>query len=339
MGKIIGYGELLLRLTPAIHGELIEQSNSLKTSFAGAEANIIADLALLKHNVSFISAFPENPIGRKAAQFLQSFGVDLSASKWEKGRIGCYYIEHGSSIRGSRVTYDRANSLVTNTIFSPQEWDEIFLKTSYFILTGITPALSETCRINILNALESAKKNNVKVVFDLNYRRTLWPVDEAYKSFKTILPYVDVLIGNIGSAFDVFDIKTSEIKDYETLKQATQQAADALAGLGNFECIAMTMRLQENASNNTLGGMIKFGKNHFYSQPIPTQIIDRLGGGDAFAAAILHGIIKKWNEQKTIDFANAAFACTQSISGDINYFTETELLHISSGNLSGHVLR
>ena len=96
--KIVGYGELLLRLTPIEHGSLVEQSEALKMGFAGAEANIVADLALLGHQTSFITAFPENPIGRKAAQFLQAYNVNTDAVIWNKGRLGSYYIEHGSSI-------------------------------------------------------------------------------------------------------------------------------------------------------------------------------------------------------------------------------------------------
>ena len=337
--KIIGYGELLLRLSPTGHGDLIEQATSLNMNFAGAEANIIADLSLLGHPTCFVSALPNNPVGRAANHFLQKFSIDTNHMVWDKGRVGAYYIEHGVTIRGTRVTYDRVNSSVSNTELSGKVWSKILSQASYFILTGITPALSEICRENIKKALTAAKIHGVKVVFDLNYRRTLWAQQEARIAFENILPYVDILIANKGAAFDVFDIQTVKVIDYKTMTIATKQAATALSEIGNFDCIAMTMRLQNNAEDNVLGGMIQMGQDQVFSQSIPTKIIDRLGGGDAFAAGIVHGLINDWSTEKLINFATAAFANTQTIKGDINYATEEELLSIATGNLQGYVKR
>lgn len=336
---ILGYGELLLRLTPAEHGSLIEQSGAMQMGFAGAEANIIADLSLLGHNTQFITALPQNPIGRKANFFLQNFGINTHPIIWDKGRVGAYYIEHGSSIRGTRVTYDRANSSICNTVISDKTWSTIFKNVNHFILTGITPALSKICRDNINTALSLAKEMNVKVVFDLNYRRTLWSTKEARQSFESILPFVDILIANTGSAFDVFGIKTNLVKDYASLEMATQQAAAALSNLGQFEWMGMTLRLQKNASDNVLGGMLKRGKDYHFSEPLSIEVVDRLGGGDAFSAAMLHGIIKDWSGKEIVNFATAAFAATQTLQGDINYLTEEELQSIAAGNVKGYVKR
>jgi len=335
---ILGYGELLLRLTPAEHGNLIEQSDTLQMGFAGAEANIIADLSLLGHNTQFITALPKNPIGRKANFFLQNFGINTHPIIWDMGRLGTYYIEHGNSIRGSRVTYDRVNSLICHTVISDKMWSTIFKNVDYFILTGITPALSQICRDNLNTALSIAPVMGVKVVFDLNYRRTLWTTKEARQSFESILPFVDILIANAGAAYDVFEITTNSIQDYESLQRATQQAADKLSNLGDFEWLGMTLRLQNSANDNILGGMIK-KDNYYFSTPLPTQIVDRLGGGDAFAAAMIHGITNNWTPNKIVNFSTAAFGATQTLQGDINYLTEEELQRIAEGNISGFVKR
>ena len=337
--KIKGYGELLLRLTPYEHGALIEQSDSFKTGFAGAEANILADLALLGHPTAMITAFPKNPIGRAANLFLQRFGINTDSIIWNEHRMGTYYIEHGTSIRGTRVTYDRKNSAVAKTKIAKKQWEELFQNASYFVLTGITPALSQICRANIETALKVAKENKVKIVFDLNFRRTLWTAKKAKPILIEILKQVDILFANIGSAYDVFGIQTNEIKDIDSLKTATQQAAVGLANYGNFEAIGMTLRLQESANHNLLGGMIQKDGQYNFSAPIPTEIVDRLGGGDTFAAATLHGIIKNWKTQDIVNFATAAFAATQTIQGDINYMTEAELLNIAEGNIRGFVKR
>lgn len=337
--KIVGYGELMLRLSPLEHGSLLEQSDKLKMGFAGAEANILADLSLLGHPTSFVSSFPENPIGRSADLFLKRLGINTESIFWDAGRLGTYYIEHGTSIRATRVTYDRKHSLVTTTIFSTADWETIFAGASLFVLTGITPALSRICKKNIETALDLAREKGIKVAFDLNYRRTLWSAQEARESFENILPKVDILFGNIGAAADVFGFAIPSIHNYEDLKVASELAAKALNSLGDFEYLAMTLRLQQSASNNILGGMIMQGDTYLFSHAITCEIVDRLGGGDAFAAGVLHGIIHEWPLEKTVNFASAAFAGTQTLEGDINYMTEQELLELASGNLSGFVKR
>jgi 2-dehydro-3-deoxygluconokinase len=337
--KIVGYGELMLRLSPLEHGTLMEQTNNLKMGFAGAEANILADMALLGHSTVFVSAFPQNPVGRAALLFLQRFGINTQSIFWNQERLGTYFIEHGTSVRATRVTYDRKQSSVSTTVISKVGWETILDGASYFVLTGITPALSKICRYNIETALEIAEKKKVKIAFDLNYRRTLWSTHEARESFETILQKVDILFANIGAAADVFDIAPPPIKSYVDLKHATEQAAHQLNKLGQFEYLAMTLRLQQSANNNMLGGMILKEEESLFSRPISTEIIDRLGGGDAFAAALLHGLIRKWPLDKTINFAGAAFAATQTITGDINYLTEQELLAMASGDLQGFVKR
>ena len=337
--KIIGYGELLLRLTPSQHGELIEQSHSLGMSFAGAEANVLADLSNLGHRTQFVSSFPENPIGRKASQFLKQYGIDIQELSWDDKRLGTYFIEHGRSIRGTRVTYDRKNSSVCHHIISKEKWYEIFKDAGYFILTGVTPALSYICRQNILSALQSAKENDVTIVFDLNYRRSLWSGEEAREAFLKILPFVDILIGNVGSAKDVFNISIDKWTDYEDLCAATLTSVKGLQDLGDFDAIAMTMRIQKSASHNLLGGMIVNRETNAYSDLINVDIVDRIGGGDAFTAGIIHGIIRNWEYSQTVKFANACYAATHTLLGDINQFTESELQNIAQGELKGFTKR
>jgi 2-dehydro-3-deoxygluconokinase len=337
--SFVGYGELLLRMTPKDHGSLIIQSDLLQKGYAGAEANILCDLAHWGHTADFVSAFPPNPLGRGGEQFLNMHGVSSKYTFWDDGRMGSYFIEHGTSIRGTKVTYDRKYSSVTQCVIKTDTWNEILSNAEFFIITGITPALSQICQENLRRALEVAKTNEVKVVFDLNFRRTLWNKNKAKKSFDSILPFVDILIGNIGSAYDVFDIPFGEISDFESLKKVSWSSLEQLDELGNFEAIGMTLRLQKGANKNVLGGLLKIGPTHYYSNPIPTEIVDRLGGGDAFVAGMLHGMINSWDHSRTINFATASFAVTQTLHGDINYCTEEEIESIAGGNTSGYVKR
>jgi 2-dehydro-3-deoxygluconokinase len=337
--KIIGYGELLLRLTPVEYRNLLEQSEALKMRFAGAEANVAADLALLGHDVEFMTILPDNPLGRSANNFLRKFGINTSHTKWVEGRLGTYYVEHGTSIRGSRITYDRLHSAFSSHEISEQSWIDILTDINGLILTGITPALSQECRNSLQRAVKVAKEQNVAVYFDLNYRRTLWSNKDAQKSFDEILPYVDVLFANIGSAWDIYNIPIPDIWDEEQLVDVTAETAKQLEKLGDFKAVAMTMRLQRSADDNVLGGYIQTSDGVAESQMFHTKIIDRLGGGDAFMAATIHGMMKGWTNENIVNFGAAAFAGTQTLHGDINFLTEEELQSLAQGNRKGFVKR
>ena len=102
--RVASFGELLLRLSPIGHEDLIMQSDTLEMSFAGAEANILADLSHWGHATQFITALPENPLGKKAIMFLRQNGVGTKNIKVDQGRMGTYFIEHGTAIRGTKVT-------------------------------------------------------------------------------------------------------------------------------------------------------------------------------------------------------------------------------------------
>ena len=336
---VVGYGELMMRYTPYHRGNLIEQSDALKISFAGAESNILANLSLFGHSTVFLSSLPNDPLGRSAKYYLNKHGIDTRYVKWKQGRLGNYFVEHGNSIRGTRVTYDRSNSSFSNSRVSEKDWNNVLKNTDFLVLTGITAALSKLCRQNIFVGLEVAKELDVNVVFDLNYRRKLFTKNEARNTFEKILPYVNILVANIGSARDVYEIEFEPIQDIESLKLATIESANKLADLGNFDSIAMTMRNQNNANNNDLGGVITEGNKYYLSDFVNIDVIDRLGGGDAFVSGMLHGLVNKWEKQKIVSFATAAFALTQTIEGDVNYFTEKELLDISKGKVFGHVKR
>ncbi|NBS18316.1 MAG: sugar kinase [Flavobacteriia bacterium] len=336
---ICGFGELLLRLSPQRHDDLIVQSNALEINYAGAEANLLADLSNWGHPTRFVSAFPKNPLGKKAKMFLRQQGIDTQFLRFDNGRIGSYYIEHGTSIRGTQVTYDRKEAAFTHLNLGEKEWEVLLENCSHLVASGITPALSLQSENSMLNAIITAKKMNCKLVFDLNYRRSLWSPEQARKAFVKILPYVHTLVGNIGSVNDVFGANIQSNNDFNALAEATQKAMDFVASLGNFHTIAMTIRQQINASENVLGGMIKKGDEICSSTAIPTQIIDRLGGGDAFAAGILHGEILNWEIQKTTDFATAAFALTQTLRGDILPLSEKEIFSAGENHFKGHANR
>ena len=279
MARIVSFGEILLRFTPSQPHERVVAAHTFQRAYAGAEANVIINLSILGHEVAYVTCLPDNPLGDGAAYSLRQHGVDTRFIIRNEKRMGTYYIEHGVSIRPTRVTYDREGSAIAMIQPGELPWDEIFAEKDWFVLTGITPALSAACAQESMTALKKAKANGLQVAFDLNFRRTLWGREEARKVLTPMMEYVDVLFANAGSAHDVFDIQTEFSEDWDTLLNSTRLAAKALRQFGDFRLIALTTREQDSATENGWAGMLYDGSNFYESNKYRFQVVDRLGGG------------------------------------------------------------
>ena len=339
MAKLVSFGEILLRFTPAQLHERVVSAKAFHRAYAGAESNLAVNLSYLGHEVYFVTCLPENPLGEGAENSLREYGVDTRYIVRGGRRMGTYYIEHGASIRPTRVTYDREGSAIAMLKPGTIRWDEVFAGKDWFNLTGITPALSVACADECLVALKKAKEYGLQVAFDLNYRRTLWSREEARKTLTQMMPYVDVLFANAGSAHDVFDIPVEEPQDWESQVASTRSVAQALNNMGDFTLIALTIREQASATENGWAGLLYDGNKLYESRKYQFQVVDRLGGGDAFTAGVLHGLIKGWNLQETVEFATAASALKHTLPGDLNILSEKEILEVAQGDTSGRVKR
>ena len=309
-------------------------------AFAGAESNVAASLALLGHQARYVTRLPTHMIGDAALNAIREFGVDPRFVLRGGKRVGTYFIEHGSSIRPTRVIYDREHSAIAEAETSDFNWKKILRNQDWFVATGITPALSASCAEACQAAVQEAREQNVRVAFDLNFRRTLWEKETARQTISPMLPYIDVLFSNIGSAADVFDIHPqSSGHDWESLVNATKESAAAVFQLADFRCVALTIREHPSASENGWAGILYDGEQFYQSRKYHFQVVDRLGGGDAFMAGIIHGLSLQWELSKTIEFATAASAVKHTIPGDVNVASEAEILEIAEGNTSGRVKR
>jgi 2-dehydro-3-deoxygluconokinase len=332
---IAAFGEILLRLTPSDGGRLLN-SRSLDMSFAGAESNVLSALAMLGHNVRFISKVPEGPLGESALFSLKQFGVDTSSVGRGAGRMGTYFIELGSSIRPSRVVYDRENSAISMISKNEFDWSELLTGVSWLHLTGITLALSENCLHQAITALKQARKLGVMVSFDLNYRRSLWDDKKrARLAFESVLEYTNLLFGNEGSLYDIFDWKSGADSESQRDQDLMLKCSDQF----HTESVAFTRRYHPSASRNRLEGLLLSGNQIYRSKDYEVVVSDRFGTGDTFAAGVLHGISNSWEPQRTIDFSTAAFAFKHTIRGDQMLCLEDEIISIMDGNIHGHVIR
>ena len=325
MIKVVTLGELMLRLTPKLPYKFL-QCSSFDAVFGGSEANVSVSLALLGLSSYYVTKLPENDIGDAAFNELRKYGVKLDYIKRGGKRLGIYFIEAGSSMRPSKVIYDRSHSSISEATLEDFNFNEIFKNTSHFHFSGITPALSENCFEITKEACRVAKSLGITVSVDLNYRKKLWSEEEAREKMLTLMPYVDICIG------------VSVEKGIISL-EAYYDVFKAMKEKFGFKYIATSLRESYSASENGWQGLIYDGKDFYSSKKYKITLVDRLGGGDAFSAGLIYSLLTKKDLQSSIDFATAASALKQTIVGDFNISTLEEIEHLVKGDGSGRVLR
>ncbi len=330
------FGEIMLRLVPTGQADRLRTTSLFAVDYAGSESNVAVSLACLGNNVQFISKLPDNTLGQAARQSLDRFCVSTESIIVGGNRIGTYFIELGSSIRPSRVVYDRTDSSIASIRKGEFDWEQILKNQKWLHVSGITPALSKQCAEECVLAVKTAQKMGVKVSFDLNYRRSLWENSEKAKTiFNRILEHTNLVFGNIGVLKDVYGLVFNG-------NNPTDQTLDALRKarhLFGVDQLAFTIREHSSASVNQLCGACISENDPILSNAYDIEITDRFGTGDAFAAGFLHGLDKSWHQQKCIDFATAAFALKHTMIGDVHTSNELEINSIVEGNISGHVIR
>ncbi|MEQ9317461.1 MAG: sugar kinase [Henriciella sp.] len=310
-GRIICFGELLLRFTSP-GNERLMQSPRFDVHFGGAEANVGVSLARFGNDVSMVSALPDNPFGQSMRQALKAQGVSTDAVHSGEGRMGIYFLETGAVRRPSRIVYDRANSVFAETSAQQYDWPNLLKGADWLHLSGITPAVGPEPAKAALAAVRQAKASGVKVAFDGNYREALWKVwgGNGPSVLREILSYTDMAFINER------DIALLLGTPVEPRTDAISRAFSTFSGL---TAIAATKREQDSVSDQTLTGELYSRDGMWTSRPHDmANVIDRIGGGDAFAAGVLHGVIEGFEAQRTIEFATAASAIKHSIPGDWN---------------------
>jgi 2-dehydro-3-deoxygluconokinase len=340
MGKIVTFGEIMLRLAPNGYYRFF-QDDQLQATFGGGEANVAVSLANYGMDSVYVTKLPEHAIGQAAVNSLRYFGVDTSKIVRGGDRVGIYFLEKGASQRGSVCIYDRAHSAIQEASPSDFDWDKIFKGASWFHFTGITPALGPNVVKICEDACKAAKKHKVTISCDLNYRGKLWTREEARAAMTKLCKYVDVCISNEEDAKDVFGIESegSNITGGKLNKEGYKSVAKQLADKFGFKYVAITLRTSISASDNDWAGMLYDGKNYCFSREYHLRIVDRVGGGDSFGGGLIYSLSKHASTQKAIDFAVAASALKHSIEGDFNRIGVKEVEKLAGGDASGRVQR
>ena len=361
---VAAFGEVMLRLCPAGKKRFAQTlPGTLEATFGGGEANVCASIAMLGGRSCYLTALPDNPVARAFAAQLRGMGCDVSRINFANiGRMGVYYAEHGSNMRGSNVVYDRDFSTIS--LLAPEDYDfgSMLDGVTHLHVTGITPALSANAFASTLEAVRFASGKGITVSVDLNYRKKLWNWEAgtaknvlAGKCMAEIVKFADIIIGNEEDASDVFGIHASDTAiDAGVLNIAGYKCvAAALAErFPKAKFVAITLRESISADHNNWGGMLYdcAAKEAFFApldgdgNYVPYQIkdiVDRFGGGDSFCAGLIYAL----NSEKysapadAIRFAVASSALKHTISGDYNFTTLSEVENLMKGSASGRVQR
>lgn len=340
MAKAVCFGEIMLRLNPEGYCRFV-QSNTFEASYAGGEANVSVSLANYGHEVSFVTKLPDHEIGQSAVNELRKFGVITKDIVRGGPRIGIYFVEKGASQRPSKVIYDRAGSSIALARRTDFCWDKIFENASWFHFTGITPALGGEMPEICLDALKCAKEMGLTISCDLNYRKKLWSKEEAGRVMGQLMPYVDVCIANEEDAADVFGIcaGNTDINTGKISREGYVGVARRLVERFGFKAVAVTLRSSLSATDNKWAGMLYQDGQASFSREYLMHIVDRVGGGDSFGGALIHGMMMGWDREKVIEFAVAASCLKHTIEHDFNLVTEAEVTSLAGGNASGRVQR
>jgi len=339
-GKIVTFGEIMLRLAP-FNFERIVQTNQFQVSYGGGEANVAVSLALLGNESYFVTRLPDNPLGEAAWKTLCGYKVKMDYAIRGGNRIGIYFLEHGASIRPSKIIYDRSHSAIAEIQSGMLDWATIFKEKEWFHITGITPAISESTAKESLEAVKVAKKSGLTVSCDLNFRKKLWTRERAREVMSEIVQYVDIIISNEEDAFDIFGIKAGDSDVYAGKLDIDKykSVAEQLMAISNAKKVAITLRESISASDNNWSAILYDGTDFYQSRKYSIHLVDRVGGGDSFGAGLIHGLVHGWDMPKVVEFAVAASALKQTIPGDMNLVKEDEVLAIVKGDISGRVQR
>ncbi|NIK03293.1 sugar kinase [Xanthomonas cannabis] len=316
--RILCFGELLLRLGAPGHALLLQQPR-LDVHCGGAEANVGVSLAHFGHEVAMVSTVADNPLGAAVLGELRRHDVDTRHVRRVDGRMGLYFLTTGAIHRPSEVVYDRADSAFALAPADAYDWPALLEGVQWLHLSGVSPALGADVAQATLAAARAARAAGVKVSFDGNYRPKLWQrwQGDARGILHQLFECADVVFADYR---DIGVVLGGEFPQ-DTLEARVEAAAQqAFAAFPQLQLMACTQRVAHNVDHHSLGAMLVPREGAVARAPSEelTPIIDRIGGGDAFAAGVLHGLIEGWPLEDTVRFGLAAGCLKHSIPGDFN---------------------
>lgn len=323
-GPVVTFGEAMIRLTPP-GNERLERTIRLDVTIGGSELNTAIGMVCLGHPARWVSALPRNPLGRMIERQARANGIDVSGIHWvdeSEGRAGVYFLEEGVDPRPSAITYDRKDTAMARVQPGTFDWKALLAGASLFLVSGITLAISPGARAEAMEAVRIANASGVPVAFDLNYRSKLWSEAAAREAFAEIVPKVDILFASRGGLRTFFDIDGSH----------EEVLAEAVRKLG-VAAVALTRKRAKGARRLKILSMAMGSAGVLASTDWRSiEVVDRVGGGDAFAAGFLDGYLDNPEQlSRAVALGNAASAIKHTTPGDFLCATRGEIEAILEG--------
>jgi 2-dehydro-3-deoxygluconokinase len=316
--NVVCFGELLLRLA-APSRELLLQSSRLEVQVGGAEANVAVSLARFGHRARVVSVVPASPLGAAAVGELRRHAVDTAAIVEGEGRMGLYFLSTGALQRPSEVIYDRADSAFARASAQRFDWPTLLAGCDRLHLSGVTPALGAEPAAAARRAARAARDAGIPVSFDGNYRGKLWQAwnGDAPRLLRELMDEADVLFADHRD----LEVVLGHVSTASTPEARFAAAATAaFAAFPRLRRFASTHRQAHSVDRHALGAWMatRDGARHAAPDYVLDGIVDRIGGGDAFAAGVLHGLHSGFADERSLQFGLGAAALKHSIPGDFN---------------------
>jgi 2-dehydro-3-deoxygluconokinase len=342
MPRVVTFGEIMLRLSPPGYERFL-QSPVLGATFGGGEANVAVSLALFGIESYYVTRLPAHDIGEAAVRALRAEGVRTDFIIRGGDRVGVYYVEAGASQRASNVIYDRARSAISELEPGTVDWPKVFAGADWFHVTGITPALGEKAAACTRESIDAAKKAGAKVSVDLNFRKKLWTEAQAQKVMRPLMGQVDLVIANEEDMQSVLglEVPNTDVTSGHLNLAGYKSVAQRLTKELGPPLVAITLRESVSASDNGWSAVLwdeKAGR-FIQSQRYDVRVVDRIGGGDSFAAGLIYGLLTGRDPEASLRFAVASSALKQTIPGDFNRLSVAEVDRLAKGDASGRVQR
>lgn len=338
---MIGFGEAMVRFSP-LNNARLEQSSEFSLAIAAAELNVAVNVSRLGLKTAWVSKMVDTWSGQYVINKGREHGVNMDGVQLVpfdgRGHVrnGLCFVEVGVGPRPNRQIYDRGHSAISGAKASEFDWTEILAETRWFHTTGISTALSQEVIDNVTLALKTAKKLGVKTSFDLNFRSTLWTAEKAQATMKELMPYIDFIIGNeedfetmLGIKSDLGAGKYSKI-DPEAYKSVAKQCVKMYP---NVEVVGTTLRDAKTGKLNDWQTMMMYKGEFYISRKYENlEIVDRTGGGDSFASALIYNFLAGTEDpQYIIDFSAAYSALCHGFLGDWNWAYKEETERVMEG--------
>ncbi|WP_436955462.1 sugar kinase [Staphylococcus sp. AS1337] len=324
---IAAYGEIMMRLEVP-DNLLLRQAENLKYSFTGTGVNVTGLLSQFGYDTSLISAVPENSIGTAAIGAIRRLGIHSDFIIKNNDNLGMYFLEQGFGNRPSNVTYtNRQQSSFNTTDISEYDIVQSMKGVDVLHICGISLAMNNLTQNNILTIVKVAKEQGIKIVFDCNFRPSLWGENgnqRAKPYYETILREADIVIMNEKDAINTLNLTTTKESKEEQLEELLLVVAEKF----NIDIIAGTIRTIQGSNQNNIKGYLFKNGTMYYSEAFEVNILDRIGTGDAYTCGVIHGELSNMDPQEMVTFSTASCVLAHTISGDTPLFDTDDIIKI-----------